>query len=457
MMLQCFRVGLLLLLLSGASSLTGAAQRRVNYADWKLEWAEEFNGPVDTLSLMTRWRFAYPWGRNLDANSELQYYTGTGVRPGTNGTLNLVSARLPQSIPYRRKQLTYSSGMLISHHPADSLRPQGCQPDNGFSYGLFEVRCRQPYDGASFPAFWLWGGVPDEVDVFEANRAMFNSTLHITGGGFWRPSRTKHDECSCSFHNVDAHEDLHTQFHTYGLEWLPNELIFYFDGVPIRHETRLVPEGCAMYLIVNLAVSDWVGVPGDTLALDYIRVYRPRRLPSTTLVRHGGEGPFSELEWLPWEQKPGRLDVSRHQSWTATPRPDHRLELFLTDNRNPLCDQEFPLPHEGRWAPPWVVVDNLPALALHFAQAEPVAWTLANALGLPVARGTIAAPTDAARAPRWPRDMPPGAYTLHLRQGEATVVHPVVLLGRTRHDATPTATWLLPAPLPQAPTSEVAP
>ena len=108
------------------------AQHRVNYNDWALEWAEEFNQPTDTVALLERWRFAYPWGRNLVHNpSDNEYYSGVGVRPdAATGVLNLVGTRLKEPIRYWQKSLRYSSGMLISHHPVDSLRPAVCASPN---------------------------------------------------------------------------------------------------------------------------------------------------------------------------------------------------------------------------------------------------------------------------------------------------------------------------------------
>ena len=153
------RLVLILLLVLGSGARSVQAQLRINYDDWRLEWAEEFNQPTDTVALSERWHYSFPWGRNLTGNPETEYYTGAGVRPDSGGVLHLVATRLAQPIPYWGKQLRYSSGMLMSHHPIDPLRPPPCpEVADGFSYGLFEVRCRQPGQGSVFPAFWLWGG-----------------------------------------------------------------------------------------------------------------------------------------------------------------------------------------------------------------------------------------------------------------------------------------------------------
>ncbi|GAA4350924.1 hypothetical protein GCM10023185_09110 [Hymenobacter saemangeumensis] len=432
-----------------------AQQRRINYADWRLEWAEEFNEPTDTLALMARWRFAFPWGRNLINNLETQYYTGIGVQPDSAGTLHLVARLLDTPIVYQGKRLRYSSGMLMSNHPTDpAFRPANCPPDgNGFSYGLFEVRCRQPRDDRAFPAFWLWGGAPDEIDVFEANPHGFFNTLHSHTPGYWYPTRTMREGCSCHFFNVDSRGDLSQQYHTYTVEWWPDEVVFYYDGVPIRRATNLLPNGCAMYVIVNLAMWNWADQLTDSLSIDYIRIYRPRQPPQpVAVIRHGGEGPFSEWEWVPLDIKPGR-DSGRRQRWQASPTPRGRLALELVDNLNPVCEITLPLPvaDAGPWAPPWIVLDNVPDTQLHFTSDAPISWQLRDLMGRPVVTGSMPA---GAWQPRWPV-VPPGSYVLHLRQGAARAFHPVVFIARSPLDATPVPAWLEPAaPADAAPGEE---
>jgi hypothetical protein len=423
------------------------AQRRVNYAEWQLEWAEEFNRPTDTTALMARWRFDFPWGRNLVNNLETEYYSGVGVRPDSGGALHLVATLLPKPIAYQGKQLRYSSGMLMSHHPVDPLRPPTCpQMADGFSYGLFEVRARQPARGSVFPAFWLWGGGPDEIDVFEAERGAFGNTIHTNSPGYWYPTRTQPDACSCYFFNTDPRGDLHDQFHTYGVEWMPNEVVFYFDGYPIRRETRLLPNGCAMYIIVNLAMWNWANSAADTLHVDYVRVYRPRVAPTqVAVVRYGGQQPGSEYEWTPFEFKPGRLDVGRVQQWRATPRSGGRLDLQLIDNLNAVCESKLPLPLDGRWAPPWLVFGALPDVRMQFVSPDSVVWQLADVWGRTVAAGV--APGRAEWLPRWP-DLPAGHYALHLRQGVARATQAVVVVARSQLDILPQPAWLQPAPNP---------
>ncbi|GAA3957587.1 glycoside hydrolase family 16 protein [Hymenobacter antarcticus] len=436
------------LLLVWHGVLPASAQQPINYADWHLEWAEEFNAPVDTLALTERWRFSYPWGRALANSIEVGYYTARELQASA-GVLNMTLHRLAEPLVYRGRPLHYTASMLFSRHLIDSLRPANCHPEEGFSYGLFEVRARQPASSTSAPAFWLFGGVPDEVDVFEADANVFSNTLHLAPGGYWRPTRQQEQTCQCLFYNTDPAGNLHEQFHTYGVKWMPDGIVFYYDGVPIRHETRLLPAGCAMAVIVNMTALAWATHPADTLALDYIRIYRPRHLPPPVAVlRPGGDFPQSELAWLPAETQPGRPDQAMYQAWNLAPSPRAapRLALQLTDNYNPACDLFLPLPIAGRWAPAWTQIAGTPELRISIPKPDSVAWAVHDLLGRLVAGGTTAG--GGTWRPRW-APLPPGAYAVHLRQGQASVVHPLTVLGRPDGSA-PTAIWReTPAPAPE--------
>ncbi|GAB3574250.1 hypothetical protein GCM10027345_07900 [Hymenobacter daeguensis] len=425
--------------------LSTSAQGRINYADWHLEWAEEFNTPLDTVVLAARWGFAYPWGRVRSSFIETSFYTAEELQTA-NGTLQMTAHRLAEPRNYGGLPVRYTTPMLFSHHPSDSLQSASCSMDNGFSYGLFEVRARLPHSSDITPGFWLWGGVPDEIDVFEGNATTITNNFHIAGGGFWRPTRQQQQECQCLFYNADPAGDLSQQYHTYGMSWLPNEVVFYFDGLPIRRETRLVPAGCPMNVIVNLTAYAWAKVATDTLAVDYVRVYRPRKLPYVSpVLRPGGDGPHVELTWLPAEVQPGHLDQGTHQTWALSPqrRDSTRLQLLLTDNYNPPCNQLICLPLAGAWAPTWTQTAGTPELRVEIAATDSLHWAVYSPVHRqPLARGATAGGTT--WLPRWPA-LPPGTYSLHLQQGCAAVTQPLTIIGRPAGSG-PTAEWLLPQP-----------
>jgi beta-glucanase (GH16 family) len=73
--------------------------------------------------------------------------------------------------------------------------------------------------------------------------------------------------------------DFCADFHEFAVEWSPQSIIWFVDGVErFRSEDSIPP--AKMYLLVNLAVGgDWPGPPDDkthfpgTFDVDYVRVY----------------------------------------------------------------------------------------------------------------------------------------------------------------------------------------
>jgi beta-glucanase (GH16 family) len=62
-------------------------------------------------------------------------------------------------------------------------------------------------------------------------------------------------------------------WHTFGVDWQPGRLDYYYNGVRVGRVTRDVPR-TPHYLIVNLATSG--EVIEETLLVDYVRVWRRR-------------------------------------------------------------------------------------------------------------------------------------------------------------------------------------
>ena len=69
-------------------------------------------------------------------------------------------------------------------------------------------------------------------------------------------------------------------FHTYGLEWNENEIVFYFDKVEIR---RVANEFCfsEVPIWLSLAVIPWSGtvtdvIDGTSMKVDWVRYYQQK-------------------------------------------------------------------------------------------------------------------------------------------------------------------------------------
>jgi beta-glucanase (GH16 family) len=68
-------------------------------------------------------------------------------------------------------------------------------------------------------------------------------------------------------------------FHTYGLLWTPDKLVWTYDGVQVAEAATPSDMNKPMYMLVDLAIGGQAGAPPDHLAtpaemkIDYIRAY----------------------------------------------------------------------------------------------------------------------------------------------------------------------------------------
>ena len=170
--------------------------------------------------------------------------------------------------------LDYASGMLYSH------------PGFQQTYGYFEIRAKMPRGRGLWPAFWLvpadetW---PPEIDIFEVHGHLLHgywATVHMTpeANAF---THRRQDKLSKTTQFRIHTPDLSLDFHDYGVEWNPKEIIWTFDGQHVAHIPTPAELHKPMSMIVNLAVGGtWPGHPDastpfpSVLQVQHIRAYQ---------------------------------------------------------------------------------------------------------------------------------------------------------------------------------------
>ncbi len=81
-----------------------------------------------------------------------------------------------------------------------------------------------------------------------------------------------------AFDTIGGQHDFARDFQTYGLEWTPDELVFYLNGKEIRREkNEFCHSPAPIYL--SLAIIPWAGRVNDTIdgtfmEVDHVRVYQ---------------------------------------------------------------------------------------------------------------------------------------------------------------------------------------
>jgi beta-glucanase (GH16 family) len=232
-----------------------------------LVFSDEFNyeGAPD----QDHWNYetgAGGWG-----NNELQNYTDSRDNSYVSeGTLKI----------HAKKSLggSWTSARMVTAGKASWL------------YGRFDIRAKLPEGVGTWPAIWMmpetstYGGWPSsgEIDIME----------HV-GYDLGNVHGSVHTEAYN--HKIGTQKsgsisvpDAHTNFHVYSVEWTPDDITWYVDGVKyytFNNENKTYKEwpfDHAFFLILNIAIGgDWGGVEGvdpnmteAIMEVDYVRVYK---------------------------------------------------------------------------------------------------------------------------------------------------------------------------------------
>lgn len=247
---------------------------------WQQTFSDNFDSPiVDPL----KWSTCYFWvsagGCNNSGNGELQWYQPGNVF-ASNGTLKL-RAQKQRVLAPSGKTYDYTSGMISSGRSTSLL---STPPRYDFTYGYAETRMKLPKGQGLWPAFWMLPssqGWPPELDVFEY---IGSKPTTLSMNDHYRDAAGTPQ----TYGRWYTGPDFSAGWHTVGIDWQPNLLVWYIDGV-VRHFTtdpQMIPDE-PMYLLANLAVGgSWPGAPDATTVfpadyeLDYIKVWQ--RVPAPT-------------------------------------------------------------------------------------------------------------------------------------------------------------------------------
>ncbi|MBI5564480.1 MAG: glycoside hydrolase family 16 protein [Chloroflexi bacterium] len=240
---------------------------------WDLIFSDEFNG---TALNTGRWTTCYWWGKQgctIATNHELEWYQPDQVLVA-DGVLRLRAQPRTQTAS-DGKVYDYTSGVITSGRASyDRTQPVKFS----FTYGYAEIRAKIPTGKGLWPAFWL---LPidhtsrPEIDVMEIigdEPQVVHLRLHyLTAdgergdkGGKW------------------IGPDFSAGWHTFAINWQPQALVWYVDGVERwRYTDQATIPAEPMYLLANLAVGgDWPGAPDASTQfpsdyqIDYVRVWQ---------------------------------------------------------------------------------------------------------------------------------------------------------------------------------------
>jgi len=240
--------------------------------NWQLVWADEFEG-----SIGPDWVFETGNGSGGWGNNELEYY--------------------------RRENATVQNGKLVItarresfggfNYTSTRMKTQGRK---SWKYGKIEASIAMPAFSGSWPAFWMLGdnigsgvGWPacGEIDIMEH----VNTGSDIHGTVHWSDNNNQY-----ASYGGGTNTSV-TGYHTYSIEWNPNYIRWFLDGV--QYHVIDITNGVNgtsefhnnFFILLNFAIGgNWPGFNIDNNAfpanmyVDYVRVYQDNGTPQQPSV-----------------------------------------------------------------------------------------------------------------------------------------------------------------------------
>lgn len=216
---------------------------------WTLGFDDEFSGTsLDTTKWSTGW---FGSGITGPVNSEEQQcYDPTQVTM-SGGALNLTAIAKSETCVGTTRP--YASGMVTSNGKYQ------------YTYGYAESRIWLPGTTqiSDWPAWWQDGQswpTTGEIDIVEG----------LSGAACWHFIYSGGNPGGC------APGTYAGGWHTFGADWEPTAITYYYDGVQVGWVTSGVTSA-SMYLLLNLAVDQLYGGPVQipaTMSIDYVRVWQ---------------------------------------------------------------------------------------------------------------------------------------------------------------------------------------
>lgn len=221
-----------------------------------MTWSDEFNG---TTLDVTKWNPAIWYEQS---NPTVNYSVGNGML---------------QIWPMRD-----STGKFFNR-TIDSDRKFQQQ------YGYFEIEAKLPEGKGVWPGFWLFN---HDLPAYPSKRPEIDIMEAYPGGGpnsGWGDSNLNPvafastiwlDASTLGGTKTLQTTDLSAAYHTYGVDWQPNSITFYFDGKPFYTAYKSMPD--PLYVLFSLWYGSASGTPdattptgpGNSFAINYVRVWK---------------------------------------------------------------------------------------------------------------------------------------------------------------------------------------
>ena len=149
-----------------------------------------------------------------------------------------------------------------------------------------------PIGSGNHPAFWMLGeninsvgwprsGEMDITEIHSNNPYLTTAATHY--------STIDAPNLCCTNHQYNVGQlatgaDVSSDFHLYGLAWMPNSISYYYDGTLVYKTTKQTLSGVwsfneKFFIILNNAVNSefsgtWDNLQSSEMLIDWVRSYQ---------------------------------------------------------------------------------------------------------------------------------------------------------------------------------------
>lgn len=250
---------------------------------WYYQDGDEFNS--DQLD-ENKWIYGMPWGKFVMTQD--LYFADENVKL-KDGVISFVANKEKKKFPIRAEEIDknylnknhktvengeyevdYTCGMITSKRK--------------YKYGYFEIRFKSTDSKGIWPAFWLYGGEPnEEIDFFELKGERENQ-IHVDvhcpdgcenyRGGFLNLKKNWGGW-------IDAKQNLSTDWNIFSGEWQEHEVKWFLNGTPVAYFKGDFKTSQNLFLNTSVAKTGGGFSPGpdqttpwpNAFIVDYFRVW----------------------------------------------------------------------------------------------------------------------------------------------------------------------------------------
>ena len=250
---------------------------------WYLLDHDEFS---DNQLNENKWNYGVPWS-NFVVKQDL-YFSKENVLQH-DGIIDFVAKKETRKFKVAdgeidQKYLEKTGKKVIDNLYEVNYTAGLISSKQSYRYGYFEVRCKTNSERGIWPAFWLFGGNPnEEIDFFEGKGDRPNQ-MHLDvhcpdGCGNYKHGFLKLQKGWGAW--VKINENFANKWNIISGEWQPGYIKFYLNGTPIAIMEREFKTFQQLYLNTSVAKDKEAFNPGpnettnlpNSFLVDYVRVW----------------------------------------------------------------------------------------------------------------------------------------------------------------------------------------